>query len=65
MYGISSTILVYFTKLQMYKDSHVFAPWLTLSIPDIVLSGSSVVDGTRARLTISYNLFYILISLLS
>ena len=61
MYGISSTVLVY--KLHMYKDSHVFASWLTLSIPEIVPTVPSVVDGTRARLTIIYNLFYSLISL--
>ena len=47
MYGISQTILVY-VNLHMYKDSHVFASCLTLSIPDIVLSAPSVVDSTCA-----------------
>ena len=33
----------------MYKNSYVFASYLTLSIPDIVRSAPSVRDGTRAR----------------
>ena len=61
---VSQAILVY-VNLHMYKDSHVFAPCLTLSIPDIVLSAPSVADSTRARVMIIYNLFYGLISLLS
>ena len=38
--------LVYF-NLHMYKDSHIFASSLTLSIPDIVLSEPSVGDNKR------------------
>ena len=38
----------------MYKDSHVFASCLTLSIPDIFLSVPSVGDETRSRVTIHY-----------
>ena len=36
-------------NLHMCKNSYVFASYLTLSIPDIVRSAPSVMDGTRAR----------------
>ena len=41
-------------NLHMYKNSYVFVSYLTLSIPDIVRSAPSVMDGTRARRTIIY-----------
>ena len=51
MYGISQTIFVS-VNLHMYKNSHVFASYLNLLIPDIVRNAPSVKDGTRARQSI-------------
>ena len=64
LYGISQTIFVS-VNLHMYKNSYVFASYLTLSIPDIVRSSQCYGQHACTTHDNLYNLFYSLISLLS